>query len=408
MAKARRASRVPPLNAGALLEREIASVLARWEETVRRDVPGARDLDERRLRNSIPIFLRHVVEFISTTGGIGGGERYAEEVLEAAVRHGEQRALIPYYALDQVILEYRALRRVIFDVLEQEIVLTEEEREKLLEAIDHGMVQAATEFAARRGFEAARLSELELRAERAQVDELKVERALRERFVSTLTHDLRTPLTAVRMSAGLITRQVDKPERVRELARRIGEDSERVDRMIRNLLDANRIEAGEPLPLKYEPCDLLELCKGLLSSLSDVHGDRFQLEATGDMNGVWSAQDLQRAIENLVLNGIKYGDPKGKIRISLAGTKATVTIAVHNDGAAIPPEQQLILFEPFKRSVSAQTSGRGGWGLGLILVKGIVAAHGGQVRVESFPDSGTTFTLSLPRDSSRGRIRGAA
>lgn len=395
-------------NAAMILKRNINAVMQKWEECVRREVPAARQADRVPLLNSLPDFLDRVVAVISTTEETMGGERFSEEVLEPAREHGQRCALDPHYTLDQIIHEYRILRRTTLEVLEQKLSLTHREREKLLEAIDHGLVQAATEFASRRGFQAARLSEAEaqvrnvrgeLKKVRNKVDELQIERALRERFVSTLTHDLRTPLTAMKASAELIVKQAEKSDLVRRLAVRICDGTHRIDRMIRDLLDANRIEAGEPVSLKIEECDLVLLTQELIESLATVYGDRFSLEVRGELKGFWSPSDFQRVIENLVLNGIKYGDPIEKVGVSLRGLQNHVTIAVHNRGKPIPPEQQEILFEPFKRSLSAQMGGKGGWGLGLTLVKGIVKAHGGKIDVDSRLGYGTIFTLSLPRDS---------
>jgi signal transduction histidine kinase len=169
--------------------------------------------------------------------------------------------------------------------------------------------------------------------------------------------------------------------------------------MIRDMLDANRIEAGEPVPVRFEDCHLDVLTKDLIDNLSTIHGDRFSLKMNGDLMGFWSCDELQRVIENLVGNGIKYGSPTEKIEIFLTGLPNTVTISVRNQGKPIPETQQAMLFQPYKRLVSAQMGGHAGWGLGLILCKGIVEAHAGKIEVASNAESGTVFTVTLPRDS---------
>lgn len=386
----------------------IEMILQRWEVLVRQQFPMAKEFDSSTLRNSLGEFLRELAKIISPLNDPKSVENIFKNVIAVAKSHGMQRADERAYALSQVIYEYQLLRKVTFESLEKEKPLTVHERERLLEAFDNGVVQASTEFAERRGFQAARLSAVEaqfrdargeLKVAKHRVDELQVERALRERFVSALTHDLRTPLSAIKASAELIVKQAEKTDLVRKLALRIDEGSNRIDRMIRDMLDANRIEAGEPVTLRFEECDLGPLVKDLIDNLSTIHGDRFSLKMNGDLMGNWSCDALQRVIENLVGNGIKYGSPTEKVGIILTGLPNSVTISVRNQGKPIPEEQQAMLFQPYKRLLSAQIGGHVGWGLGLILCKGIVEAHGGKIEVISDAESGTVFTATLPRDS---------
>lgn len=240
----------------------------------------------------------------------------------------------------------------------------------------------------------------QLTRSRREVSGLEEERDLREKFVSTLSHDLRTPLTAARMSAQLILRQPDMTEPGRALANRVVSNIDRVDRMIRDLLDANRIRAGERLPLEILQCDLRGMASEALAMLATVHGDRFVLRAEAEeIRGYWDCDALRRVLENLVNNAVKYGSLHSPVTCTLTQTEREVRISVHNEGEPIPPQDQADLFQQFKRTRSAQVSGERGWGLGLALVYGIVEAHGGQVWVESAPEKGTTFTVAVPRNS---------
>ena len=236
---------------------------------------------------------------------------------------------------------------------------------------------------------------LELREK--YIMDLEAERGLRESFVSILTHDLRNPLGAAKLSAGLILDKSVNPDVCQKMARQITSSIDRVDHMIENLLDANRIRAGERLPLEIEEFDLRCMLKSTLDELSIVHGDRIFLTEFQEVRGYWSRDGIRRAIENLISNAVKYGYPDRPITVSLKQTPQTVIIAVHNEGSPIPPEELANLFQQFRRTKSAHASGIRGWGLGLTLVRGVVEAHGGTVKVESAP--GTTFTLELPRDA---------
>ncbi|HEX8434471.1 PAS domain S-box protein [Archangium sp.] len=229
--------------------------------------------------------------------------------------------------------------------------------------------------------------------------QLRLERDLREQFVSSLSHDLRTPLTAARMGAQMIPRQPNLPDKVYSLAAKVRHNIDRADQMITDLLDASRIRAGQGLPIAVAPGDLRQLVAGTLEDLATVHGERFSLRGEEQLHGSWDAQALRRLTENLCNNAIKYGDPTGRVTVTLEQDGDQVELSVHNWGRPIPPEEQEGLFQHFTRAKSAEASGKKGWGIGLTLVKGVAEAHGGSVRVESTAETGTTFRVRLPRDS---------
>ncbi|HXH73451.1 MAG TPA: HAMP domain-containing sensor histidine kinase [Bacteriovoracaceae bacterium] len=250
-----------------------------------------------------------------------------------------------------------------------------------------------------------RQSEAKVRAfaesSQKSLENLQRERVLREQFVATLTHDLRSPLAAAKMSAQMIVRKSDLGENAHRLLGRILSNIDRVDQMIQDLLDANLIREGETLPLKFEECDLREIVNDSIEDLITVHGDRFILLGEGEFKGVWSCSALRRVVENLAVNGIKYGDLYTPVTISLSRFENDCfEIAVHNEGKVISSEDQKILFEPYRRTSSARLGQNKGWGLGLTLVKGIIDAHHGKIKVESGPGLGTTFSIQLPSDSS--------
>lgn len=232
------------------------------------------------------------------------------------------------------------------------------------------------------------------------IENLKSEQQLREQFVSMLTHDLRSPLSAANMSAQLIGRSHLTPEKQTSLSGRIVDNINRATLMIENLLDANRIKAGEKLSLKIEEGGLITIVSDVLIDLATVHGNRFQLVSKSTvMNGYWSHEALIRIVENLCNNAVKFGKEHQPITVTLDNNENEVILKVHNFGKPISPEDKLTLFDLYKRSRKNVDGGDPGWGLGLTLVKGLAEAHGGKVEVESEETLGTTFTVTLPRDS---------
>ncbi|WP_426752285.1 ATP-binding protein [Myxococcus sp. Y35] len=234
---------------------------------------------------------------------------------------------------------------------------------------------------------------------REKIEALQTERELREHFVSVLAHDLRGPLSAARSGAQLLMRHPERLDQRRDLALRIERNIERTDQMVRDLLDANRIRAGQRLPLRLDTCDLGGIAREVVEELVVVHGARFVLHAEERVRGVWSAEELHRALWNLGSNAVKYGSATEPITFTVTRTGDTARVSVHNRGPAIAPMDQERIFKPFTRTHSAQEGPSKGWGLGLTLVWGCAQAHGGRAAVQSDAATGTTFTLELPMDA---------
>lgn len=225
--------------------------------------------------------------------------------------------------------------------------------------------------------------------------QLEIQRDMREQFVATLSHDLLFPMFAVRLYLELIMRSLGKPELLKGYSQEIIKSIDQADQMILDLLDANRINAGETLPMTVENCDLTQIAMELVEALRNNHGDRFKINTPSKLNGLWSKSGFQRILQNLVSNAIKYGDEKLPITITLSKKEQLVMIEVHNWGKPISISDQKTLYNQYHRSAAADSSQQRGWGLGLTIVKGLAQAHQGHVSVASSLEFGTTFTVTL-------------
>jgi PAS domain S-box-containing protein len=222
---------------------------------------------------------------------------------------------------------------------------------------------------------------------------LEIEQQLRERLVSTLSHDLRTPITAAKLSSQLMLRHKLEPA-VRKLAFRVEENMVRADRMIRDLLDSSKARAGYQLPIKPSECDLSEIVQSVVDEFTVMHGHRFVLHVPSHVKGYWDFEGVRRILENLLSNALKYGGENTEVVIFINPHPDSVTLSVLNFGNPIPEKELPFLFEPFTRSELAER--RIGWGIGLGLVKGLAEAHGGTVTVESSEEKGTLFSVHFP------------
>jgi PAS domain S-box-containing protein len=229
-------------------------------------------------------------------------------------------------------------------------------------------------------------------------DELEREKANREQFFAAVSHDLRNPLSAARMSAQRIARIAKAEERVASLAHRIDRSIQRADALITDLLDVTKLRDGQPLDVDVEDMEVLAALANIVSDLEVIAGPRFVTVCERDE--LWATCNesvLRRIVENLATNALKYGDPTHPITLTLQRLPQVLILEVHNQGTPIAPEEQAQLFDLYRRSDTAKQGHQAGWGLGLPLVRGLARSLGGDVRVTSTAAAGTTFTFSLPQ-----------
>jgi PAS domain S-box-containing protein len=238
-------------------------------------------------------------------------------------------------------------------------------------------------------------SATDIEDQRQAIENLQLERDLRERFVAALSHDLRSPLGTIKMAADLLLRRPGEAQHTETLARRISRNVGQADRLIQSLLDVTRISAGEPLAIHRAPCDLAALVREVVADQAALHGDRFTVEAPAELRASVDELGIRRTLENLLGNAVKYGDRRLPVRVRVTEQGGEIRLAVHNQGEPIPAEEQARIFQPYHR---ARAGAGKGWGLGLTLVRAMAEAHGGGVQVASSPEAGTTFTVTLRRD----------
>ena len=215
-----------------------------------------------------------------------------------------------------------------------------------------------------------------------------------ETFAGILGHDLRNPLAAIITSARLAMNRAET-ERLQKPLSRILSSSDRMTRMIDQLLDFTRVRLGGGIPLAPTELDLLPVVRQVIDELDGANPD-WTLRATslGDTLGHWDPDRLSQLFSNLVANAVQHGLAEGGVNVSVDGRAAdSVRVAVHNMGV-IPTSRLPTLFEPM---TSRRMEKSPGLGLGLFITRELVRVHGGSIDVRSGESEGTTFTVTLPR-----------
>lgn len=344
-------------------------VLSEWVSRVRRTVKEAEQLPQPILINTFPALYDNLAEAITPDYPRATGN----EGTTVAAEHGGERARLTNYNAHSVISEYQLLRWTIFDVLKLNgVELNDNELLVINSSIDESIREAVRAFAL-------------------------AQAALHERFIATLTHDLRNPLSNANLAAQLIQNSSDL-NKTKEFAEQIITNLRRMDGMICDLLDSIKFQTGDQLRLRPEEFDIQEVLKEVCDHFTVAHGPRFRLIGT-TVIGWWDREAIKRAVENIIGNAVKYGSPDTPIRIKVASLNERMLLSVHNEGNPIPSEQLESIFQVFQRAEAAKNGDKEGWGIGLPYVRSVAESHGGSVGVDSSLPRGTTFTIDIPLDA---------
>jgi signal transduction histidine kinase len=233
-------------------------------------------------------------------------------------------------------------------------------------------------------------------------EEWKVEQD-KNRFISMVTHELKSPLAAILnyinvIQSGMFDAQMDK---IHQMLERCKIRGEALLDLIRDLLDLNQRQAGK-VEKSIEELDLKEILQSQLEFFqvqAQRRGVRLRLEgeAAGGFRVRADRGDLDRIFMNLISNGIKYNREQGDLAITLGRADGFVTVQVRDTGIGMSRPEMESLFQEFYRVKNRKTAGIAGTGLGLATVKRVLAEYNGRISVDSAPDQGTTFNVTLPR-----------
>ena len=228
-------------------------------------------------------------------------------------------------------------------------------------------------------------------------DKLQESENKRSQFVSDASHELKTPLAAIKLLSDSILQNEMDPQTVREFVGDIGSEADRLNRMSQKLLSLSHIEGQED-----GDCEIMymtptvERVVRMLGAIAQENRISIDLDLAGDSPILILEDDLYQITFNLVENGIKYNVPGGRLTVRLFHDGENAFLQVSDTGMGIPEESLGHIFERFYRVDKARSRKSGGSGLGLSIVKNMVERNQGTIRVESTPGKGTVFTVTFP------------
>jgi hypothetical protein len=391
-------------------------ILADWEAFARSIWPEggggggggaerAAAVDPAELRDHAEEILRATAQDMATaqssheqdekSKGRGDAGPGAARMVHASAEHAVGR-VASGFGLAAVVAEYRALRASVVRLWRESNPQPDghdlDDLTRFHESMDQSLAEAVRSFTER------------------------VDRS-RRMFLAILGHDLRNPLSAMKLTGQLLARSGQLDPTLSDLASQLPETAVAMGQLIDDLLDYTGAELGGGLPTHPAPTDLGKLCEQVVGELRAAHPEcTVHVHRQGDLTGVWDAARLRQVVSNLLGNAVQHGRGKGggdgkagggggeadcPITLTIAGdgdggADGGVTLAVHNPGPPIPPDVLPTIFDPLTRGPEADRR-HGSMGLGLYIARAVATAHGGTIGVASTAETGTTCTVRLPR-----------
>lgn len=369
---------------GDFIRSHAAEILLAWDEFAATVQHEGKPLDPVALRDHAAEILRTIALDLSQPQSAaqqdakGKGLAPRSNLPTPAETHADFR-MVAGFAVDAMITEYRALRASVLKIWARHGGGTAPgdlaDVTRFNEAIDQSIAESVGRYTRQTGTAA-------------------------ELFIGILGHDIRNPL-------GTILNSVEVLERTGQVtpkaAAPIRNAALRIKGIIEQVVDFTRAQADGLMPLARVPGDLAEQLAKIVQETQVRHPGRvLRQEGSGDFQGTWDEGRMGQLLSNLLGNALQYGDPQGAVTVTMWSTPGEACFSVHNDGAAIPPEEQELIFRPLERGLQRYQEGGqqpepNGLGLGLYICREIVRSHGGTLRLESTAEAGTTFSVALPR-----------
>lgn len=369
--------------AARILKENTDTIMSRWSEKVKDDIPASQSSSNLALRNQLPNLLEDISEIMIRYDGFDSIKKHEEyqEIIKNSIDHGRHRATSSHYTVKQILQEYVLFHRVLTELLIDNDVYTTEVGIILKYTLETAMLNSASSFS----------------------DSLQ---EMREKLVGTLAHDIRTPIATAFFALDIINQELPG-EKFGDLKRMGLKSLEKSLELLEGILDAISVKAGEGISLNFAEIDIIKELKWVHNEASQIYTNEIGFKSNAEKSiGIFDGTAIRRVVENLVTNAVKYGSHATPVTIMVEDKEEIVVIKVHNYGKPIEKKHQESIFKFLSRGREVQQRSLESWGMGLTLVKSVAQAHGGEVGLESTDELGTTFSLSLNKYANKpGKVR---
>ena len=361
-------------------------ILAEWEAFARTILPVTSGMTREQLRNEAEGILRHIAHDMKLEQTGDEQQAKSEGRRVRAASHGGNGSVAEVHATDrqisgftllELVSEYRALRASVIRLWTK----------GMPDGADpEGLYQLTRFNEALDEFQTDSIIHFTKRLEHS-----------RDLVLAVLGHDLRDPLGVIVTCATLLTRLDRFDDTARTAVGRLFSTATRMRLMVSDLLDFARARLGAVMPLTRAPMDISEACRQAIDEVETLHPrSTMSMRANGPLEGEWDPLRISQLLTNLLVNAVQHGAPETPVDIILGGSEDEVSITVRNDGEPIPANQLQTIFEPMVKG-SREKATPSSVGLGLYIAREVVRAHGGRIKAQSSAETGTTFTVLLPR-----------
>lgn len=368
------------------INENMQNILREWESFARTLFPATPAITAMVLRDHAKQMLEEIASGIDDPQS----QRQAKEKSKGMARDDTQSAASIHGTLrqesgltmNQLVAEFRALRATVLRAWLPQVGQVTESTTNDMVRFNEAIDQAVTESI-------ARFTESTDRS--------------RDMFLAILGHDLRTPLAAMGMAGEYLTTPEVGTHKTKEVGMRVKRSTASMTRMVDDLLEYSRLQLGKDMPVSRKKIDALGICQAAVEEVRAAHPDcEIALESSGDLSGDFDGPRLQQVITNLLTNAIQYRSKEHPVILSAAGEADKIVLTVRNRGPIIPHDALESIFNPLiQLPGDSQNEGRPSTslGLGLFIARNITEAHKGSITAQSTEDSGTVFTVLLPKEA---------
>jgi signal transduction histidine kinase len=361
-------------------------IVDEWEDFARTLTPASNNMTPLALRDHIHPMLSFIANDIesSQTGSEQVKKSQGKEKQASAATASEKHAALRLaggFNIDQMVSEYRALRASVIKLWRAANTTQNDVDIKDLtrfnEAIDQILAESVSHYTEKVNYS-------------------------KDLVFGILSHDLRTPLGVVSMSAQLLLNIGELDERQKMLASQIYESTARITQIVNALLNVTHARFGSGPHIERVAMDMGIVAKQLVDELRAAYPARtINISASGDLEGEWDKARIGQIFSNLIGNAIQYSFKNSPINVIVKGSAKQVLLSVHNEGEPIPAEKTEIIFDALARAAKDEGENLAtvNLGMGLYITKDIVVSHGGTIDVTSTKKDGTTFTIKFPRSA---------